>query len=53
MELTIIVRPRVLIKTLVTAYKTDDSLPAKLLKACTSTLAAAEPCRAALAGARQ
>ena len=26
------VRPRVLIKTLVTAYKTDDSLPSKLLQ---------------------
>ena len=31
-ELTIVVRPRVLIKTLVTAYKTDDSLPSKLLQ---------------------
>jgi len=27
-----VVRPRVLIKTLVTAYKTDDSLPSKLLQ---------------------
>ena len=34
-ELTIVVRPRVLVKTLVTAYKTDDSLPSKLLQACT------------------
>ena len=32
-ELTIVVRPRVLVKTLVTAYKTDDSLPSKLLQA--------------------
>jgi FAD/FMN-containing dehydrogenase len=31
-ELTIVVRPRVLVKTLVTAYKTDDSLPSKLLQ---------------------
>lgn len=38
-ELTVVVRPRCLVKTLTTAYPTDASLPGKLLQVRQCTLA--------------
>ena len=33
-DLSVVVRPRRLCKTLTTAYMTDEKLPGKILKAC-------------------